>query len=54
MKNLDLNGLSVQEMNAGEMRIVEGGFFSFGPWGIGIQFARIGFATYGNMTRVEA
>jgi hypothetical protein len=36
------------------MRIVEGGFFSFGPWGIGIQFARIGFATYGNMTRVEA
>jgi len=25
MKNLDLNGLGVQEMNAEEMRVVDGG-----------------------------
>ena len=48
MKNLDLNGLGVQEMNATEMREVEGGFISFGPWGIGIQFGRVGDATYYN------
>jgi len=54
MKKLDLNGLGVQEMNAEELKVVEGGFISFGPWVIGVQFARIGFATYGNMTRLEA
>lgn len=26
MKNFDLNGLGVQEMNAEEMRVAEGGF----------------------------
>lgn len=29
MKNLDLNGLGVQEMNAEEMNVTDGGFWQF-------------------------
>ena len=37
MKNLDLNGFGIQEMNAEEMRLTEGGF----PWvAIGIFIAQ--------------
>jgi hypothetical protein len=32
MKNLDLNGLGVQEMNAEEMVSVDGGMFMLGEW----------------------
>jgi hypothetical protein len=39
MKNLDLNNYGVQEMNAGEMKAVEGGKWH---WGAIFSFAGIG------------
>jgi hypothetical protein len=46
MKNLDLNGLGVQEMNAEEMDTTNGGFVAFIIFGVGFGLIQLAAAIW--------
>jgi hypothetical protein len=46
MKNLDLNNYGVQEMNAGEMTVNNGGFFAIADF-FRVEFCDFGGAGWG-------
>jgi hypothetical protein len=46
MKNLDLNGLGVQEMNAEEMKTIDGGFVAFIIFGVAFGLIQLAAAIW--------